>query len=170
MRGPKFPVRLEEGEREALQQIIRKSSEKYNIVLRAKIIVMADAGVNHQDIARKLDVRDNVITNWTKRWHETAGKLVRERLQDLPRSGAPDTFTPEQLCKIIALACENPIDHGRPITHWTHRELADESIKQGIVKSISPNHVGRLLKKTTYNPTVASTGSIQRPMNGKRKE
>ena len=152
MRGPKFPVRLEESEREALQKIIRRPTEKYSIVLRAKIIVMADAGVNHQDIARKLDVRDNVITNWTTRWHETAGKLVGERLQDLPRSGAPDTFTPEQLCKIVALACENPVDYGRPITHWTHRELADESIKQGIVESISPNHVGRLLKNNDLQP------------------
>ena len=170
MRGPKFPVRLEEGEREALQKIIRKSTEKCSIVMRAKIIVMADAGVKHQDIAQKLDVRDNVITNWTRRWHETVGQLVRERLQDLPRPGAPDTFTPEQLCKIVALGCENPMDYGRPMTHWTQRELAEESVKQGIVESISPNHVGRVLKKTTYNPTVTGTGSMQRPMNGKRKE
>jgi transposase len=152
MRGPKFPVKLQENEREALHQIIRKRSEQHRIVWRAKIIVMADAGVHYQDIARKLGVGNNAITNWTSRWHDTAGKAVRERLQDLPRPGAPDTFTPEQLCQIIALSCEKPMDYGRPITHWTHRELADESVKQGIVKRISPNHVGRLLKKNDLQP------------------
>lgn len=170
MRGPKFPVNLEEEDREALQKITRKHSEKSSIVLRAKIILMVDAGEKYQDIAQKLEVQSDVITHWTRRWHDTMDKPVRERLQDLPRPGAPDTFTPEQLCQIIAIACESPVDYGRPITHWTHRELAEEAIKQGIVDSISPNHVGRLLKKTISNPTAASTGSMQKPITGKRKE
>ena len=149
MREPKFPVNLAGDERKARQKIIRKHSEKFNIVLRAKIISMADSGMKHQDIAQELNVRNNVITVWTTRWHEMKDKPVRERLQDLPRPGAPDTFTPEQLCQIVAIACESPTDHGHPITHWTHRELADEVIKQGIVESISAKHIGRLLKKTT---------------------
>jgi putative transposase len=105
--------------------------------------------MKYQTIAQKLDVQNNIITNWTARWHKLANKPVRERLQDLPRPGTPDTFTPEQLCQIIALSCEKPEDYDRPITHWTHRELAEEAIKQGIVETISANHLGRLLKKTT---------------------
>jgi putative transposase len=149
MRGPKFPVNLKEEEREALQKIAGKRSENFSIVLRAKIILMAGAGEKHQEIAQKLDVRNNLISDWTARWHEMADKPVRERLQDLPRPGAPDTFAPEQLCQIIAIACESPTDYGRPMTHWTHRELAEEVIKQNIVESISPTYIGRLLKKTT---------------------
>jgi len=149
MRGPKCPVYLKEDEREALKKIIAKRTEKYNIVLRAKIILMADEGMKFQIIAQKLEIRKDTVTDWTVRWHDMSDKPIHERLQDLPRSGAPDTFTPKQLCQIIAISCESPEDYGRPITHWTHRELADEVIKQGIVESISPNHVGRLLKKTT---------------------
>lgn len=152
MRGPKFPVKLEEGEREALQKIADKRSERANILLRANIILMADTGEKHQAIAKKLAIRDNVISAWTARWHHLGDKPVRERLQDLPRSGAPDTFSPEQLCQIIAIACERPTDYGRPITHWTHRELADEAVKQGIVESISENHIGRLLQKSDLKP------------------
>ena len=152
MRGPKFPVTLEEEDREVLQKIARKRSERFNIVLRAKIILMADEGVKYQDIADQLNVRKDTITDWTARWYAMADKPVRERLQDLPRPGAPDTFTPEQLCQIIAMVCESPEDYGRPITHWTHRELAEEAIKQGIVDSISPTHLGRLLKKNDLKP------------------
>ena len=52
-----------------------------------------------------------------------------DRLKDLPRPGAPDKFTPEQVCQLIALACENPETYDRPITHWTARELADKRRK-----------------------------------------
>ena len=149
MRKPKFTIILNDIEREELQKITRKQTEKSSTVSRAKIILMADEGMKHQDIARKLDVNNNVITDWTARWHKLADKPIHERLQDLPRSGKPDKFTPEQLCKIIALSCEKPEDHGRPITHWTPRELAEEAVKQGIVKSISASHMATLLKKTT---------------------
>ena len=50
---------------------------------------------------------------------------------------------------MIALSCEKPEDYGRPITHWTPRELAEEAIKQGIVESISASYMAALLKKTT---------------------
>ncbi len=158
MRGPNCPVNLTEDEYELLQQITRKRSEKQSLVLRANIILMANGGAFYQDIAKELGVQRDTITTWTTRWQELPHKPVRERLLDKPRPGAPDTFTPEQLCQIIAIACESPKDFKRPITHWTHRELADEVMKQGIVESISANHVGRLLKKTIYNHTVASTG------------
>lgn len=152
MRGPKFPVKLEEGERETLKKVANKRSENASILLRANIILMADTGEQHQAIAKALAVRDNVISVWTARWHEMSDRPVLERLQDLPRAGAPDTFTPEQLCKIISVACESPMDYGRPITHWTHRELAEEVIKQQIVESISENHIGRLLEKSDLKP------------------
>ncbi len=137
MREPKFLVKLEKDDREVLETITGKHSEKSSIVLRAKIILMADEGMKFQSIAQKLEIRKDTVTDWTVRWHDMAEKPIHERLQDLPRSGAPDTFTPKQLCQIIAMSCESPKDYGRPITHWTHRELADEAIKQGIVESIS---------------------------------
>lgn len=52
----------------------------------------------------------------------------------------------------MALACESPEDSGRPISHWTPRELADETIKRGIVKTISPRHLGRFLNQVDLKP------------------
>ena len=50
------------------------------------------------------------------------------------------------------MACEPPEDYERPITHWTYAELADELAKQGVVESISPAYLGRLLKKNDLRP------------------
>lgn len=149
---PKYRISLTQLERETLSRITKKHTEKQCVVKRAKIILMADDGELNQDIAAKLGVDIHVITTWTKRWLERASEPVNDRLQDLQRPGAPDTFTPEQWCQIIALACEKPTDYGRPITHWTHWELAQEVINQGIVEKISPSHLGRILKHTDLQP------------------
>lgn len=77
---------------------------------------------------------------------------VEERLEDLPRPGAPARITAAQRCHIEALACEQPEKSGRPITHWTHREIADELIQRQIVESISPRHAGRLLTEGDLKP------------------
>lgn len=73
-------------------------------------------------------------------------------LSDLPRSGNPGKFTPEQVTLILALACEPPEQSGRPITHWTCKELADEAQKRGIVASISESQVGRYLREAELQP------------------
>ena len=69
------------------------------------------------------------------------------RLSDAPRCGAPATFTPEVICQIMALACENPATLDVPISHWSQSELARQSVARGIVKSISHGSVGRFFKK-----------------------
>ena len=159
MGAAKYVIKLTSEEREELERITNKHTASQSLVRRAKIILRADAGIKHLAIAWELGIsQENVITTWIKRWLAMSDRPVAERLQDLPRPGAPDKFTPEQLCQIIALSCEEPQAHGRPITHWTPAELAAEAIKQGIVESISASHVGRLLKKTMSNRTAAAIG------------
>ncbi|MHC5716927.1 MAG: hypothetical protein ACYTX0_33610 [Nostoc sp.] len=58
----------------------------------------------------------------------------------------------EQVVELFALACSKPEDYGRPISDWTARELAEEIEKQGIIDSISPRHVGRLLEEAEIKP------------------
>ena len=77
---------------------------------------------------------------------------IFQKLEDLERTGKPVKFTMEQVIELFALACSPPEDYGRPISHWTPRELADEIMKQGIIKSISVRHVGRLLEEAHLKP------------------
>ena len=84
---------------------------------------------------------------WRKRWRDADGKCaVCERLADAPRSGAPATYTPEQICAVVAMTCEKPSEGVRPISQWTQREIADEAIRRGLVPKISQRSVGRFLK------------------------
>jgi transposase len=155
---PKYRITLTEEERTILSKISRKHTEKQNIVRRAKMILRVDEGREYQAIAAQLGVDKHLVTTWIKRWLGRQETPIANRLQDLPRSGSPGTISPEQWCQIIALSCESPSDYDLPITDWTHRELVREAIKQGIVKTISPSHVGKMLKKKTYSLTEFGTG------------
>ena len=64
-------------------------------------------------------------------------------MADAPRPGTPPTFTPEQICSILALACEPPRREGREPTHWTQADLAAEAVARGIVDAIFPASIGR---------------------------
>ena len=87
------------------------------------------------------------------------GQSVPERLADAPRSGAPATYTPEQICAVIAMTCEKPSESERPISHWSQREIADEAMRRGLVPSISQRSVGRFLKKRPTSNHIASVTS-----------
>jgi len=169
MRGPQPPeIKLTVELQSALEKIARCYTNPYWLVLRAKIVLYAAQGDNNTAIGRQLDSTQHTVAKWRKRWLELAAQLlvaetagcneqqlaakVREALSDAPRPGAPATFTPEQLVKIIATACEDPRQTAREISHWTCRELADELLERQVVATISPRHVGRILDEATLKP------------------
>jgi putative transposase len=94
-------------------------------------------------------------------------EAVTEVLTDLPRAGCGGKFTAEQIALILATACEPPEKSGRPISHWTAREVTDEVIKRQIVPSISVRQVGRFLKDsgtpTPQEPLLAQQLAEKRP-------
>ena len=102
MKGRKHTVKLSTDERRQLTGYIRRHNSYRQLVLRAQIILKADEGGSYDEIAGKLSVGRSAVTRWVKRWNETAefdGKHVITRLQDQPRSGRKETFTPEQKAK-----------------------------------------------------------------------
>lgn len=145
---------LDETEQQQLQQLVNRHSTPQQIALRAEIILLAGQRQNHREIARALNISREMASLWRERWLASSEKgiPVVERLQDAERSGAPATFSLEQILQLFAMACEKPETYGRPISHWTPRELASEMVKQGIVQRISPRHVGRLLEEATLKP------------------
>jgi putative transposase len=147
MPGPKAPnVSLSQDERQQLLALIRAHKTPQHISFRAHVILQLADGHNTREVARHLGTSRLTVRRWRRYWLARQECAVVERLQDTPRPGAPCTFSPEQWCQIMALACEPPAHAGRPISHWTPRELANEAIKRGIVATISARHVGRFLK------------------------
>jgi putative transposase len=157
MRGPKpDPLSLSEIERTALERLIRRHTTAQQVALRGRIILEANAGKNNSQIARELGVSVETVRAWRKRWLALqnialADLSVQERLRDVPRPGRRSQITAEQICQVMAMACEQPKD--RPISQWTGREIADEVMRRGIIKQISPRHAARLLKKGISSPT-----------------
>jgi transposase len=168
MRGPKPPqIELSEQEREELEKLIKGHNTGQQIALRARIILAAGGGKNNSEIGRELAVGLDMVRLWRGRWLLLApirltDMSIKERLEDLPRPGAPARITADQRCQIEQLACEPPEDSARPISHWTGREIADEIKKRGIVAQISARHASRLLKRggsqTAPNPILADAG------------
>ena len=152
MPGPSpIPIPLEEPLQSELEALVRRHNTPQQIALRAQIVLLAHQGKNNHEIARKLDISVQMARHWRERWRElqeipATEMTAYKRLADAPRPGAPATVSPEAYCQIMSLACQPPENFGRPITHWSARELADEAILQGIVATISPRQVGRFLK------------------------
>jgi transposase len=82
--------------------------------------------------------------------HRTRQRFVDEgltaALSEQPRSGSPPALTGKQAAFLVALACSTP-PVGRH--RWTLKLLADRFIELRQIDRISPDTVGRVLKKTT---------------------
>jgi len=164
MRGPKPPqVALSDQERRALEALVRGGQTAQQVALRARIILAAAEGENNSQLARRLGIEPDTARLWRTRWLALAPLPLAElsvaaRLADAPRPGGPCRITAEQVCRIVALACEVPAASGRPISQWTGREIADEVLTRGIVAAISPRHAARLLKKGRCSLIASAIG------------
>jgi putative transposase len=153
MPGPQpEQIKLSDKAQHDLEKLAARPTTSQQKAQRARIILKAGEGKNNAEIAREVRQSIDMVRLWRRRWLElTAIELadlsVAERLEDLPRPGAPARLTANQLCQMEQMACEAPEKAGRPISQWTGRELADELVARGIVTSISPRHAARLLKK-----------------------
>ena len=161
MRYPKKPVlALTDRERAALETRAHSRTIERRRGERAMIILRLAAGTAKQIIAQEVRLTRKIVYLWYDRWlaaqerlrgaqdapDKEFGQLIDEILADLPRPGTPPTFTAEQVCHTMALACQPPEDLGLPFTTWTPSELARTAVKQGIVTAISPASVDRFLK------------------------
>ena len=154
MRGPKpGQIELSAPERQGLENLIKAHHTRQQIALRGRIILAAAEGKNNRQIAQEFHVIIDTARLWRRRWLSLQAisledLSVEERLEDLPRAGAPAQISSDQRAKIQELACEKPEESQRPITHWTQREIADEIMQRGIVEHISARHAARLLKRS----------------------
>ena len=161
MRGPRAaPIQVSPAQQALLRRIQRQQTADQRLVRRASIILALAADPCVEAVARQLGLTRVTVRAWRDRWMGATPallaaepdltppqfrRLLEHLLADAPRAGNPATFGPEQLVQIVAVACEPPEKSGRPIDHWTNRELADEVQKRGIVRAISPRSVGRFL-------------------------
>ena len=101
------PIVLSAVEREELDRLVRGHSTPQQLALRARIILLAAEGIGNRESARRLGVTVQTVQCWRRRGEPDLA--LADRLADAPRPGTPPTFTPEQICAI--LACEPPVGY-----------------------------------------------------------
>ncbi len=92
-----YIIELSDQEREVLEAQAcrytlpyRDVTLPYRDVVRAKIVLMAAAGLDNDQIGARLDTRREVVSKWRKRFFtERLGGL-----QERPRRGRPSVFPP----------------------------------------------------------------------------
>jgi putative transposase len=176
MSGPRpASIILSERQRSLLEHLRRCQAVPVRLARRAAILLALADDPCLQRAASDLRLTRVSVRLWRDRWLDAADRLraaeadglpeqgllglIEAALDDAPRPGGPATFTPEQIVGVVALACEPPAKSGRPIDHWTARELADEAKKRRIVSDVSPRTVSRFLKTgraaTAQEPLLA---------------
>src|SRR3954466_13566205 len=167
MPGKAAKITITERQQHILQTLSRSVTAASRLRQRASIIVLAFDGLLNEDIAQRVGLTHRQVGRWRRRWAGAWDRLIdieccesraalrraiEAVLGDEPRPGAPAKFPPEQVTRILGVACEPPEKSGRPITHWTAHELTDEVIRRGIVASISPSQVSRYLNEAASQP------------------
>src|SRR5947199_7498152 len=138
------PIILTAEQESDLQRLARAHKTPRKLAERAEMILRSAAGAGVREIARQLEIWPKTVRHWRACWLASAADApVTARLADAARPGAPATFTPEQVCAIMALACEPPEQSQLPLSHWSQSELAREAVRRCIVDSISPGSAGR---------------------------
>jgi len=151
------PIELSAEHEHEPNHLVRAHSTPQKLAERARIILLGATGPGIAETAGQLGIWRRTAGHWCRRWQDAATSArMAARLSDAPRRGAPATFTPEMICQIMALACENPEILGVPIGHWSQSELARQSVARGIAKSISHGSAGRFLKKRPISSRIAT--------------
>jgi len=103
-----------------IEKLSRSQSASVRLVQRASIIRLSHQGNDVPQIAKQMQVDEDVVRKWIKRFSE----LGLAGLEDAPRSGAPCRYTPENKAKVLQTARTRPSDLGLPFGSWTFDRLA----------------------------------------------
>ncbi len=167
MPGKAAKITITERQHDILETFSRSVTVASRLRQRASIIVLAFHGLLNEEIAQRVGLTHRQVGRRRRRradaWDQLIDieccesradlrRAIEAVLTDEPRPGAPAKFTPEQVTRILAVACEPAEDSGRPITHWTAQELTDEVIRRGLVTSISASQVSRYLREAASQP------------------
>lgn len=142
----KYIVRLTDGERTTLKDVVAKLNGSSQKVKRAQVLLKADAdGPAWTDarIADAFDCRTKTVENIRERFVTEGFDLtLNGKPRAVPRSKLLDG---EKEAKLIAVRLGAP---PAGFSNWTLRLLAEQVVALEIVEAISHETVRRTLKKT----------------------
>ena len=140
-------LNLESKDQKELKRLTKSGTLKSRKLNRCRILLLAAQGKSKKAIAEILNMSQVTVIEICKRYKNGG---LSNALNEKSRPGAPSIFNGKQKAKITALACsEAPKGSAR----WSLRLLSDKAVELKLVKSISHEMVGRILKKTNLSRT-----------------
>ena len=143
-----YAISLSETNREELESLSRRGTAPYQMVMRARIVLLAAGGTANSAIAGRLGICEDTARKWRRRYCEQG----LDGLADAPRPGRPRKFPARVVAEVKALACELPAVSGVPLARWTCPELARHAADSGIVAAVSASTVRRWLADDALKP------------------
>ena len=158
--------KLSEVQKNILLAITKRRDSPQQLVERVHVVLLASEHQTDRQIAFQVELCQRSVWTWRTRWNAQQEKIdaveaegnekalrefiVEVVLADDPYNGERGNYTPEQITQLYAIVCEHPQDSGRPISHWSCRELAEEMVKRGIVEHIPISTVWDFLKSCRF--------------------
>jgi transposase len=150
MRGRKpLPVHVTRADRAKLQRLARSLTAPWFQVRSARIVLAIADGQRTQAVAAHMQCAVDTVRRTCRRFDQLglSGLLTLAK-----RSGRPARISPLQRAQIVELACLEPIAKGLHITHWSSADLARQARCDGIVPTISPRTIRRILQAVDLQP------------------
>ena len=128
-------ILLNPEQKTALERLARERSEPARVVERAQIVLLAAAGLENKQIARRMDIMPETAARWRGRFLEGGIAALHK---DAPRPGKPRTITDREVKRVVEMTL-----HQKPVnaTHWSTRTMAQAaSISEASVRRIWRAH------------------------------
>ena len=141
------PVVLEPDQQEALETRARARSASARSVERARIVLLANAGLQDREIAARLKITPEKAARWRNRFLD-GGVSALEK--DAPRPGRTPTITPAQVQDVVRRTTqEKPCN----ATHWSTRTRAEAT-------GLSEKSVRRIWHRHGLKPHLTRTFKV----------
>ncbi len=142
-------VVLSPEQRRVLEAQARARRASARSVERARMVLLAAAGLQNQDIAAQLQIMPETVARWRRRFL-TGG--VEALAQDAPRPGRPRTITDAQVRTVVRKTTQQTPPNA---THWSTRTMAAAT-------GISERSVRRIWRQHGLKPHLVRTFKISR--------
>ena len=141
------PVVLSAEQQEILESRARARSAPARSVERARIVLLAAAGLQDKQIAAKLKIVPEKAARWRNRFLDE-GLAALEK--DAPRPGRPSTITPEMKQEVVRKTTQEKPNNA---THWSTRTMAAAT-------GLSERTVRRIWHKHGLKPHLSRTFKV----------
>lgn len=129
-----------------IKELTKKGMADVRVVKRALILKSRHLGMSTEDIVELLDVDPSLIPITLNNYIEFGLKIT---IEDAPRTGRPINFDDRDKANIVAMVCSYPPEG---YARWTLDLIAEESIKRGLVESISKSKIQVILEEHELKP------------------